>query len=388
MCSKKVKAPNKGIYCKSCDSLVHKKCSSLSTTDIIQLKKRRNHYECPCCAKNKFPFTDLQDNEISEMMFNSNFICQCLKRSPYKVEKGKYKFNITNSEPLNNKCFNSESDKIDAVISDNLTSPDFNYYENHDFHKLINKNDFTQNFSLLHTNICSLQGNFEKLENMIANLGHKFSVIALSETWSPESTKHTFQAGQLDHYQPYFGINGKTLKSGCGFYIHSKINFIPRTDLDRNYCDENNEFQCKWIEIINPKKTNIVIGVYYRHPKKTSTDKFNEMLNETLLSLKKSNKLCIISGDFNYNLLNHERHEATNNFISNLFSSSFIPVILEPTRVVSKNKPSLIDNIFINFSDKKNTSGNLIEKISDHMPNFIIYEELKLVHNKKKEKYK
>ena len=33
------------------------------------------------------------------------------------------------------------------------------------------------------------QGNFENLENFISNLGHQFSIIAVSETWSPNNDK-------------------------------------------------------------------------------------------------------------------------------------------------------------------------------------------------------
>ena len=46
--------------------------------------------------------------------------------------------------------------------------------------------------------------------------------------------------------------------------------------------------------------------------------------------------------------------------------------ILGPTRFVEHNKPSLIDNIFVNFSDMHCTSGNMIEKITDHLPNFLL----------------
>ena len=38
----------------------------------------------------------------------------------------------------------------------------FNFYENHQFHKLVNVLPDNKTFSQLHINICSLQGNFEK----------------------------------------------------------------------------------------------------------------------------------------------------------------------------------------------------------------------------------
>ena len=51
---------------------------------------------------------------------------------------------------------------------------------------------------------------------------------------------------------------------------------------------------------------------------------------------------------------------------------SFQPCILEPTRITNANKPSLVDNIFINTFDDP-TSGNILEHISfDHLPNFIV----------------
>ena len=57
--------------------------------------------------------------------------------------------------------------------------------------------------------------------------------------------------------------------------------------------------------------------------------------------------------------------------------SNFLqPTILEPTRIVSNNRPSLIDNIFINTYDKPIHSRNFINKISDHMPNFVIVRDI------------
>ena len=63
-----------------------------------------------------------------------------------------------------------------------------------------------------------------------------------------------------------------------------------------------------------------------------------------------------------------------------MLNNSYQPCITEPTRIINGNKPSLVDNIFSN-SVEKCYSGNLLEKISDHLPNFVIYEN---VYNKRK----
>ena len=49
------------------------------------------------------------------------------------------------------------------------------------------------------------------------------------------------------------------------------------------------------------------------------------------------------------------------------------PCISKPTRIVNNQNPTLIDNIFVNTIESP-VCGNLINKISDHLPNFIIVE--------------
>ena len=128
----------------------------------------------------------------------------------------------------------------------------------------------TKTFSLLHTNVCSLPGNFENLQHLISNLGHKFSVIAVSETWTPNNDKCGNKPKTLEGYQSYHGVKGKLLKSGCGLYVREGINFKPIKDLEITYSDEDHEFHCSWIELLNEKRPNILVGVYYKHPKRKS----------------------------------------------------------------------------------------------------------------------
>ena len=67
----------------------------------------------------------------------------------------------------------------------------------------------------------------------------------------------------------------------------------------------------------------------------------------------------------------------TKNFIDIMCFHFFQPNFTEPTRIVGRNKPSLIDNIFINTCTKSLNAGNIIDKISDHLPNFLIIQNLK-----------
>ena len=102
-------------------------------------------------------------------------------------------------------------------------------------------------------------------------------------------------------------------------------------------------------------------------------------MKENLHKLGNNNKITIVAGDFNFDLLKYDYNNLTNDFLSIMYSNFFQPCILEPTRITSNNRPSLLDNIFINTHDKEVYSGNIIDKISDHIPNFA---SINIFHNK------
>ena len=73
----------------------------------------------------------------------------------------------------------------------------------------------------------------------------------------------------------------------------------------------------------------------------------------------------------NVNLFNYNEHTQANAFLDSLACKSFIPVILQPTRVTS-HPDTLVDNIFSNVIDPDIISGNSIATISDHLSQFLI----------------
>ena len=77
-------------------------------------------------------------------------------------------------------------------------------------------------------------------------------------------------------------------------------------------------------------------------------------------------------GDFNLNLLNHQIHDATGQFLDGLHSCMFSPLITLPSRITS-HSATLIDNIFTNYLEHHyRTAGLLLADISDHLPIFSI----------------
>ena len=118
-----------------------------------------------------FRFTQIGKFELEKLSFNSNFTCSCLQKDSYSNIHENYLNHILNLKELLRINKNPHYSAKDPNV--NVADPNcFNYYLNHEFHKL-NKNinsDKNDKFSLLHTNICSLQGNFEKLEMLLNNL--------------------------------------------------------------------------------------------------------------------------------------------------------------------------------------------------------------------------
>ena len=84
-------------------------------------------------------------------------------------------------------------------------------------------------------------------------------------------------------------------------------------------------------------------------------------------------------------MLKFDKNKKITEFLDFLTAKWFTPQILGPTRITENEQASLIDNFFIDFNDWHCTSGNFFEKISDHLPNFLIIEKLSY-HLKKKKK--
>ena len=124
----------------------------------------------------------------------------------------------------------------------------------------------------------------------------------------------------------------ETNAGGTLLYIANHLFYKPRTDLNLNIA---NQLEFTFVEIINSRKSNIIVGWLYKHPSMDVSD-FNKNYLDTLLDkLSKQNKQVFLLGDFNINLLNYNDHQPTNEYLDSLSSNSFIPYILQPTRITS-----------------------------------------------------
>ena len=158
----------------------------------------------------------------------------------------------------------------------------------------------------------------------------------------------------------------ETSAGGTLLCTANHLSYKCRNDLN---IYKKSELESTFIEIVNPRKSNIIVDVIYRHPSIDLNDFNCSYLNKLLENISKEQKSVFLLGHFNVNLLNYNELNQTNEFLDSLTFNSFIPLILQPTRITSHSN-TLIDNIFSNVIDPDTISGNLTATISDYLPQF------------------
>ncbi|CAH3024634.1 unnamed protein product, partial [Porites evermanni] len=76
-----------------------------------------------------------------------------------------------------------------------------------------------------------------------------------------------------------------------------------------------NIIESLFVEIFIARHKNRVIGVIYRPPSENTL----EFIEKIISGVTKGNKHCYITGDFNLDVLKHESHSVTAQFIESLF---------------------------------------------------------------------
>ena len=177
--------------------------------------------------------------------------------------------------------------------------------------------------TLFNLNIRSLNKNFDKSNQCLENLNHKFTVIGLTETQLKDKPHDYLQLP--DYNLEYMNRAGRNSGGVC-LYIRNDIKYKLRPDLYR----ANTNFESCFIEIENDQSRNIIVGDYRAH---TSIDYFNADIDNILQILTKENKNHYLLGDFNIDLLKDETHRPTSDFLDLIYSYHLVPTILKPTRI-------------------------------------------------------
>ena len=153
------------------------------------------------------------------------------------------------------------------------------------------------------------------------------------------------------------------LPTGALLYISKKFNYKPRNDL---LLYKPLHLETVFVEIIFPKKSNLIVGCIYKHPC-MSISEFNDVISPVLQQISLENRTIIILGDFNIDLIKCSTDSNTSEFLNLVSSYNLLPFITLPTRITDRSQ-TLIDNIFSNSTSTQIISGNLTSTVSDHLP--------------------
>lgn len=228
-------------------------------------------------------------------------------------------------------------------------------------------------FNVLSLNAQSINAKFDSLViliEMAKSQSVHFQAICIQESWLSDADD--LSLFQLEGYQCFSHGKQCSAHGGLLTYVDMQYN-CQELALDNHSPVWENLF----ILIKDPSlNKDIVLGNIYRPPYENNNSRnvgqFIAELDPVLAEITKSNRFCIIAGDYNINLLQIGNKRHYNDFLDLMISHSLFPKITLPTRL-GRNSCSLIDNIFCNYlpCESNYTPGILFSDISDHFPIFI-----------------
>ena len=373
------------LLCPYCDLWSHNRCNKIKSKEY---KKHQNnpeeHFCCLKCLEN-IPFNSLNSTEFDTFMKfdvieTENGANIKLTPTPSQQKIIDKLNTLIQQQNYSNMQENEENDSTDHSGQPDMEYDEpitCSYFSCEDFVKA--RLEAHKNFSILHLNIHSIQLHIEELRILLHALDYKFDVIAISE--SKLKMEPQVDIKLQGFHTPHCKYT-EAEKGGTILYISDKLNFKPRKDLEI-YVPK--ELEASFVEIINKKASNDVIGVIYRHPNLDPTIFIDQKLTHiTNILSREKNKKVYIAGDFNFDLLKYSKHDLTADFYDKMTSYLLVPLILIPTKINSKND-TLIDNIFSNQLNSETISGNLTVNFSDgHLPSFAIFPKPNYNHLPKK----
>ena len=131
------------------------------------------------------------------------------------------------------------------------------------------------------------------------------------------------------------------------------------------------------MELLHEKRRSTLFNVVYRPPY-GKIDPFEKLLKILFNKNKNSNKNYHVAGDFNLNLLDHEKNKKVQDFLQLMYQNGMIPTINKPTRV-TKTTATTIDHIITNSSVENNFKTAMIKlDVSGHFSICIFSPSTKL----------
>ena len=352
ICNNPVAKNHKAVECDNCGLWVHIKCNKINTQTYKYLQKESCAWYCISCSSKIFPFSNLNEDDFHKTIHG--------KKVPFLT--------ITKNRNQNEQILIEKlNDAIDKEDLENSSS----YFHVNELNNNFSENEFNGT-NFLHMNISSICRNFDDLQTLLARINVTFNVIGITET---RLNKSSIRNTNID--LSGYSFEHTPTEANCGgalLYIDNNINYIVRDDL---CIYRSKELESVFIEIINSKGKNTIVGCVYRHPCMNPTEFIDIYLSELLQKFSKEDKTIMLMGDFNIDLLKYDHNTDSASFLDSLYTNFLLPYISTPSRVTTHSR-TLIDNIFSNNIEDGLISGNIISMISDHYAQFLLMKNMKI----------
>ena len=427
-CSVRIPKSRQNLICHMCREIKHYKCSFLSKNDVQDILRTPGYkWSCFECISGVLPIgiciptnTSVPHNSSSTMKFK--IMCYACNKMSYKknnVDECPWCNNVCHNKCINGslgclRCcdkmipgFRFYAFELLDVTTTTLNSKMFNPY---DRNKLVNNigdqirsseenSEFWDELSdklirctyrspkeiprsrddelgILCLNIRSIHKNLDQITDNITEY-EKYDVISLNET----NCNLSKLANGMDDlliegfHPPIFQAPARKSCRGGGLltYVNKRVcnssddieslTLHPEPSL-------SGEFLITKIRSCKKFSNTVLVVNIYRSPSSNST-KFIEIFDETLSKLRKhGKKQIILAGDFNIDLIKHERDEKSQNLIDTAASFGFAQVISRPTRITD-HSATLIDHVYTNKVEKIISSNVVALDLSDHLGTYI-----------------
>ena len=217
--------------------------------------------------------------------------------------------------------------------------------------------NLSRHLSFVHHNVQSI---VPKLDMILAEF-FDFDVLAFTETWlNPNITSDDISL--ISYHHPERKDRVVDNHGGVIVYIKDSIHYVRRRDL------EPNGVECIWVELTLRQK-HVLFGVFYRPPSADALY-FSSIEDSIHLAVDTGINDIIITGDFNYNMLNAH----TSNKIKSICEQFSLTQTIDNPTHFTEHSSSLIDIILTNNETNMVYSGVrdpfLNQEIRFHCPVF------------------
>ena len=135
-------------------------------------------------------------------------------------------------------------------------------------------------------------------------------------------------------------------------FVSRIVELCPLQPVNDQNIYKKSSLESLFVETINSKKSNIIVGVIYRHRSMDVVDFSKNYLNRLSDKILKEVKNIFLLFDFDINLLRFNDPRPTNDFFESLACSSLFPYMLRLTQLTGHFK-ILFHNIFCNLTSCK-----------------------------------